>query len=137
MGRRRKARELLIQSFYASEVGGKSLDEAVEEQIERRNPTENTIEYVHRISKAMADHGGELDGRINAALTGWSPERVGVVERAILRLALLEILFIAEVPPKVAISEAVDLARTYSTDDASRFINGVLDRIFNEDEDAS
>lgn len=137
MGRRRKARELLIQSLYASEVGAKSLEDAVAEQIERRNPTDNTIEYVRLIIRAMAEHGGVLDGRINGALTGWSPERVGAVERAILRLALLEILFVEEVPPKVAISEAVDLAKTFSTDDSSRFINGVLDTIFNENEKVS
>ncbi len=132
MGRRRKARELLVQSLYASEVGAKTLDEAVAEQIERREPTSTTIAYVDRIREVMAEHSHELDDRIDAALTGWSPERVGAVERAILRLALLEILFVEEIPPKVAISEAVDLARTYSSDDASRFINGVLDHILNE-----
>ncbi len=133
MGRRRKARELLVQALYASVVGAKSLDEAVAEQVERREPTASTVEYVRRVQEAMAEHGHLLDARIDAALTGWSPERVGAVERAILRLALLELLYLEEVPAKVAISEAVDLAKTYSTDDASRFINGVLDHILNED----
>lgn len=133
MGRRRKARELMVQAAYAATVGGKSLDEAVAEQLERRAPTEDTAEYVERLRAEWARYGDTLDERIDAALTGWSPERVGAVERAILRLALLEILHLPETPAKVAISEAVDLAKTYSSDDASRFVNGVLDRILKEE----
>jgi len=133
MGRRRKARELMVQAVYAAKVGGKSLDEAVAEQVERRTPTEDTFAYVERLRVELQQHGEELDRRIDASLTGWSPERVGVVERAILRLALLEILYLPETPSKVSISEAVDLAKTYSSDDASRFVNGVLDRILKEE----
>ena len=62
---------------------------------------------------------------------------MGVVERAILRLALLEMLHMPETPAKVAISEAVDLAKTYSSDDAARFVNGVLDHILKEHETQS
>lgn len=133
MGRRRKARELMVQAAYAAKVGDKSLEDAVAEQVERRGPTQDTLEYVERLRVELERHSDELDVRINAALTGWSPERVGAVERAILRLALLEILHLPETPPKVAISEAVDLAKTYSTDDASRFVNGVLDRILKDE----
>ena len=112
---------------------GKGLDEAVAEQLERRAPTAETAEYVDRLRVEWLRHADDLDGPINAALTGWSPERVGAVERSILRLALLEILYVPETPPKVAISEAVDLAKTFSSDDASRFVNGVLDKILNEE----
>jgi len=134
MGRQRKARELLVQALYASEVGGKDLADAVREQIERRGPTPATVEYVERVCEELQSKRAELDKQIDAALTGWSPERVGVVERAILRLALLEMLHIEETPAKVAISEAVDLAKTYSSDDAARFVNGVLDHILREHE---
>jgi N utilization substance protein B len=134
MGRQRKARELLVQALYASEVGGKDLADAVSEQIERRGPTSSTVEYVEKVSQELQRESAELDKQIDAALTGWSPERVGAVERAILRLALLEMLHISETPAKVAISEAVDLAKTYSSDDAARFVNGVLDHILRENE---
>jgi N utilization substance protein B len=134
MGRQRKARELMVQALYASALGGKGLDEAVSEQIERRGPTSSTIEYVEKVSRELQRVSAELDREINAALTGWSPERVGVVERAILRLALLEMIYLPETPAKVAISEAVDLAKTYSSDDAARFVNGVLDHILKEHE---
>lgn len=134
MGRQRKARELLVQALYASEVGGKNLADAVTEQIERRGPTSSTVEYVEKVSQELQRESADLDKQIDAALTGWSPERVGAVERAILRLALLEMLHIPETPAKVAISEAVDLAKTYSSDDAARFVNGVLDHILRENE---
>lgn len=123
----------MVQAVYAARLGEKSLEEAVAEQIERRSPKEDTVEYAQRLGAELERHRTTLDERIDAALTGWSPERVGVVERAILQIALLEILFLPETPPKVAISEAVDLAKTYSSDDASRFVNGVLDRILKEE----
>jgi len=123
----------MVQAVYAAKVGGKPLEEAVAEQIERRSPTEDTVQYVERLAAELQIHRDSLDTRINAALTGWSPDRVGAVERAILRLALLEMLHLPETPPKVAISEAVDLAKTFSSDDAARFVNGVLDRILKDE----
>jgi len=128
MGRRRKARELLVQAIYAAEVGQVPLPESIAVQMERRNPGPDARAYVKRIATLYAEHGSGLDAEIDEALVGWSPERVGVVERAILRLALLEMKHARDVPPRVVVNEALELARTFSTEDAARFVNGVLDR---------
>jgi len=70
-----------------------------------------------------------LDADIDTAVHNWSPERVGRVERNILRIALYEMRHADDVPAAVAINEAIELAKMYGTDDAPRFVNGVLDRL--------
>jgi len=129
-GRRRKARELLVQAFYAAEVGQAPIAEAIATQLERRQPGPEAQEYIRRVGALYAAQLTSLDAEIDGALVGWSPERVGAVERAILRLALLELRHVRDVPPRVVINEALELARTFSTEDAARFVNGVLDRFF-------
>ena len=70
-----------------------------------------------------------LDERIDSALRNWTPERVGRVERNILRVALYEMDYEDDVPKKVAINEAIEISKEYGSDEAPRFINGVLDRL--------
>lgn len=132
MGRRRKARELALQALYAWEVGGGTIEQAVEDQAERRHPGPDALQYARRVAAEVFAHRDELDARIDACLVGWDPARVAMVERTILRMALAEVLYIPPTPPAVALNEAVDLARTFSTDDAGRFVNGVLDRALKE-----
>ena len=71
-------------------------------------------------------------GTLLLALQGWTPDRVGRIERAILRIALYEMRYKPDVPPKVAINEALEVAKKFSTQESSRFINGILDRIHKE-----
>jgi len=71
----------------------------------------------------------ELDGIIAAVAENWDVRRMAVVDRNVLRLASYELLFIDDVPPKVSINEAIDLAKRYSTIDSGGFVNGILDRI--------
>jgi N utilization substance protein B len=133
VGRRRKARELLVQSLYAATVGRQDLADATADQVERRQPSPESLDYVRQLGAILAEQAGELDRRIDAVLVHWRPERVGIVERCILRLALAELLFVPEIPPSAVIHEAVDLARTFSTEDAGRFVNGILDRLLEEE----
>lgn len=85
--------------------------------------------YAREIVDGVVDHREEIDELISSYAQGWTIERMPNVDRAILRLASWEILHNAEVPAAVAINEAVGLAKEYSTDDSSRFVNGVLGRI--------
>jgi N utilization substance protein B len=137
VGRRRKARELLVQSLYAATVGRQELADALADQVERRKPSPESLDYVHELGAILAEHADELDHRIDAVLVHWRPERVGVVERCILRLALAELLFVPGIPSSAVIHEAVDLARTFSTDNAGRFVNGILDRLLEEERKGS
>ncbi len=77
----------------------------------------------------MEAHKGEIDAVISKSATNWSTDRIAKVDLAILRLAVFELLFRDDIPPVVSINEAVDLAKEYSSGEARRFVNGVLDRV--------
>lgn len=85
--------------------------------------------YAREIVDGIADHSDEIDELISTYAVGWSLERMPNVDRAVLRIASWEMLYNAEVPNAVAIDEAVELAKEYSTEDSSRFVNGVLGKI--------
>lgn len=85
--------------------------------------------YAREIVDGVSDHRDEIDELIMSYAQGWTLDRMPNVDRALLRLASWEILFNDEVPTAVAIDEAVELAKEYSTDDSGRFVNGVLGRI--------
>lgn len=85
--------------------------------------------YAREIVDGVTDHRDHIDELIMSYAQGWTLERMPHVDRALLRLASWEILFNAEVPAAVAIDEAVELAKEYSTDDSGRFVNGVLGKI--------
>jgi N utilization substance protein B len=88
--------------------------------------------WARALAQDTADHAGELDERITAASDGWTADRLGVVERSALRLAIRE-LDRAEVPMEVVIDEAVAFAKRYSSEDAGRLVNGILGRIQREE----
>lgn len=85
--------------------------------------------YAREIVDGVADHRDEIDELIASYAQGWTIDRMPNVDRAVLRLASWELLHNAEVPAAVAIDEAVELAKEYSTDDSARFVNGVLGKI--------
>lgn len=85
--------------------------------------------YAREIVDGVADHRDEIDELIASYAQGWTLERMPNVDRAVLRIASWELLHNPEVPPAVAIDEAVELAKEYSTDDSGRFVNGVLGKI--------
>ncbi len=96
------------------------------------NPSRPGVKkYAQRVIQGVCSDLEELDNAIAGALHHWSPDRVARVERAILRIALYEMRHVADVPPNVAINEAVEIAKRYGSDDAPRFVNGVLDRLKN------
>jgi N utilization substance protein B len=130
--RRRKARELLVQALYAAELGHQPLAQAVADQIERRRPHEESLEYIHELASRLSEHVAERDARIDAVIESRAPERVGTVERCILRLGVAELEFRSDVPTAVILDEAMGLVRHFASEDSARFVHGVLDRIGRE-----
>lgn len=127
--RRRKARELLVQALYSHRVGGVPLADAIVDQIERRRPHLETLQYVRELEPHLEGQIAALDARIDPLVEGRSPERVGAVERAILQLGLAELLHRPDVPPAVVIDEAQHLVETFTSADSVRFVHGLLDRL--------
>lgn len=128
MGKRRKGRELLVQALYAAALSGQDLQVCVDDQLERRDAPGDTADFARPLAALIAQHRASLDATLDGLLQNWDPERVGQVERAICRLALAELRYCPEVPVRVAINEACELARLYCGDEAVGFVNGLLDR---------
>ena len=123
------SRRQAIQVLYQSEILGESPIELLERGdafIDEVKPSE----YADLLVRGTAEHLPELDSRIKANSENWSMDRMASVDRAILRLACYEMMFVDEVPVSVAINEAVDLAKDFGGEDESpKFVNGVLGSI--------
>jgi transcription antitermination protein NusB len=120
---RREARRSAVFMLFQWDVTGRPLGSLFEGEVD---------EYTRRLAEAVSAHAAELDARITAASDDWTADRLGAVERNVLRVALEE-LRTAEVPLEVVLDEAVTLAKRYASDDAGRLVNGILGRIVREE----
>jgi N utilization substance protein B len=132
MSRRRKAREIALQTLYAEEVSGADWRAAFRDNVSRRKPSEEVVEYAERLVENVIADKAALDARIEARLVNWELGRVSIVDKTILRIALSELILCPEVPTSVIMNEAIEIARTFSSTDAGRFVNGVLDALARE-----
>ena len=128
MGKRRKGRELLVQALYASDIGGGNLQDCIDDQLERRRASAETADFVRPLGARIEENRRQLDAALDIVLRNWDPERVGAVERAIIRLALAELRFSRDVPRTVVFNEACEVARLFCDEAAVKFVNGVLDQ---------
>ncbi len=129
---RHRARAWLLQIHYRWESASfdGSLRDALVDTVATRRVSPRRLPYIRSVLRLLEEHLGEVDARVSSALDNWRLERVGKIDRAILRIGAVEILYIKEVPPKVSIQEAIRLAEAYGGADSPRFVNGVLDALF-------
>jgi len=133
MGKRRKARELALQLLYQLDLQEESSPEPHLDEFWMRDPVDAEVrDFTESLIRGTKLHEGKIDEMISGYAQNWEIERMAVVDRNILRQGIFELLWAEEVPPKVAINEALEVAKKFSTQESSRFINGVLDRIHKE-----
>ncbi len=126
VGSRRLSRELALSTLFQADVGGGTVEEALESSLEQgRHPTE-TLDFARQLVLGTAQHKGHIDSIINKYALGWTLERMTNVDRNILRLAIYELLYLPDIPAGVSVDEAVELAKKYSTAASGRFVNGIL-----------
>lgn len=123
---RRTAREKGVQALYQMDVSGAESAEAIETVLEG---DESDSSYLHEIVKGVEQHLDEIDTKIKENLEKWSFDRLAKVDRNILRLAVYEMNYAEDIPAKVAVNEAIELAKYFSDERAGKFINGVLSKI--------
>ena len=99
MSKRGKAREIALQTLYAAELSHSTWEKALRDNIVRRNASDEAAEYAERLVKAVVEDKDKLDDMISERLENWELKRVSVVDKNILRIALVELLFCPEVPP--------------------------------------
>ena len=138
MGRRRKARELALQLLYQLDVQGEDQPGPHLDDFWLQHPMDREArEFAESLVRGTKLHEAEIDELISRYAENWELDRMAVVDRNILRQAIFELRWATSVPPKVAINEALEVAKKFSTHESSRFINGILDRIHKEQAPAS
>lgn len=129
MGKRRKARELALQVLYAYELSGNPVDSILERIPDRGKISPEIGEFAASLSRQTVQHLAEIDEVIARKVQRWELSRIAVVDKTILRLAICELFYFPDIPQKVSINEAIELAKIYSTRESGRFVNGILDSV--------
>ena len=124
MAARTKARKRAVDVLYEADLRGRDRMEVLRERIADANPP--VPDHTVRLVEGVDEHAAEIDELIDTHARGWSLQRLPDVDRAILRMGVFELLWADDVPDPVVIDEAVQLAKTLSTDDSPAFVNGVL-----------
>ena len=129
MRKRTKARECALQMLYQLDIRHVKPPEIVEQFWQEDASSQDVRSFADRLVTGTIDHLPEIDQLITKHASNWDLSRMAVIDRNILRLGVYELLHVEEVPPKVCINEAVELAKRFGDTDSSKFINGILDAI--------
>jgi len=130
MGRRRLAREIVLQALYLADCSRMKPSEAFRlVTVDYDRKEDKVLDFARDLLEGTAARLEALDGHLRAHATNWEIGRMALVDRNILRMAAFELLHRLETPVSVVIDEALEIAKKYSAEDSSRFINGVLDKL--------
>ncbi len=130
--RRRKSREFALQVLYQLNITHQDAHSALQQFEEHFLQKTGADDFFKRLVIGVLEHRSTLDHLIEQYSRHWQLDRINIIDRNILRMALFELLYCEEIPPKVTINEAIDLGKQYGSEDSGSFINGILDRIQNE-----
>jgi len=108
------------------------MDEVVKEILKKVKLNERNLEFLDKLISKIKENKKKIDKTIKKHLINWEFNRLSYIDRAILRIATCELLYFEDIPPKVSINEAIELAKEFSDEEAKRFINGVLDAIYKD-----
>ena len=134
---RRKARVLALQVLYEVDVAGHSVDTSFGRIMEEAKLPRASSAFALELTQGVVTQQEEIDEIIHKYAPAWPVKQLPVIDRTVLRLALFEIRFGGGAPPKVAINEAVELAKTFGSESSPRFVNGVLGSLMEEMQDKS
>ncbi|MGI1805173.1 transcription antitermination factor NusB [Exiguobacterium sp. TDN 0502] len=123
--KRHMARELAVQSLFQMELSDLTAQEAIEFAVEGKEYDT----FVEQLVNGVEENKTTIDQHIREALVNWSFERLGNIERTILRLAVYELLFETNIPVRVTINEAIELTKAFADEEATKIVNGVLGKV--------
>lgn len=130
-GARRRARALALQALYEIDSVGRNSEEVVTRLLTDKRLSDDNITFIREMVDGVIKSEGEIDENIQRFAPAWPVKQISLVDRNILRLAIFELLFDNKAPVKVAINEAVELAKSFGSDNSARFVNGVLSSVSN------
>ena len=138
MANRHLLRTIVMQSMYEWDIKNKDSDqikEIVKNNLKEFAPGAKDVDYVYRTVKGVLENIDDINSIIEEAAPEWPLEQITVVDRNILRIGIFEMMFVDDIPPKVAINEAIELAKTFGGASSGKFVNGVLGTIFRQMEE--
>jgi N utilization substance protein B len=130
--KRRQIREKVLQALYAHELSGESVELILEHIVAPLKKEPEVFELARQLIIKTIEVTPELDALIKGRVANWEFSRLAVIDRIILRMGICELLYFEDIPPKVSINEAIEIARRYSTEKSDKFVNGVLDSILTD-----
>ena len=129
MGKRHQARELALKTLFQLETSSDNADDVLHYQASEAGVTGDVESFAKELIHGVIEHREKLDPLLSDASANWKLDQMAKVDRIILRIARYEIAIHRKVPPKAAINESIELAKTFSGDDSSRFVNGILGKV--------
>lgn len=130
--KRRIAREKVLQILYAYEINTENL-EALSNSLLAEVPDEKDRMFGQDLVNRVLINKKDLDSKIQKRVSNWEMNRIALIDKLLLRMAICELLYFPDIPPKVSINEAIEIAKSYSTAGSGKFINGILDAILIEE----
>lgn len=127
---RSKSREVALHILYQIDISSVDHQSAYQNYLTNYPQKQEVIDFTRMLIEGVKKNLQELDSLIKKYVKNWEIDRMAVIDRNILRIACFEIIFIEEIPPKVSINEAIELAKRFGDVDSPRFVNGVLDKIY-------
>jgi len=128
-GARRRAREAAFRVAFQADVAGDTYAQAWDAAREKGEKlSRDQVELIEDVIRTLESEGPRVDGALQSALEGWTIARLAATDRAVLRVAVAELLARPGSPARVVLDEAIEIARTYGSEESGRFVNGVLDR---------
>lgn len=132
MRKRTKAREVALQALYQLEVRGNNCESELDMFFKQLCLWPDVLDFARSLVDGCISQKKELDEKIISTAEHWGLKRMAIIDRCILRIGAYELLFRADIPPKVSINEAIDLAKKFSTENSGTFVNGILDKIYSK-----
>ena len=129
MGTRRRARELALQALYYADMNRDGIDTVVGYFCNQFTPSKKALPYFLHLVSGVAQKNDEIDALIDQFAENWKIGRISCVDRNIIRIGVYELLYCRDIPPKVAINEAIDIGKRFGCEESGAFINGILDTI--------
>lgn len=129
MGKRRKARELGMQAIFSMDLGRNLKPEQFEFFCQNFSPPSGVRDFFEKLVKGVLNNWDMINSLIERFSSNWKVNRMAVVDRNIMRIAIYEMMFCSDIPLKVSINEAIDISKKFGTEESGAFINGILDSI--------
>ncbi len=129
---RRIVREKVLQALYAYEISKEPIATVAEQVLGPLRTHKSDFDFSRSLLFAVVQHEADLDKIIKSKAANWQFERIAIIDMLLLRMGICELLYFSDIPPKVSINEAIEIAKTFSTEKSGQFVNGILDAVFEE-----